>query len=140
MGGILPTLLFAVFAFLQSLFSCSHLSLRSLFFAVILLFSHCMSSFFAVIVLCSHGALQPWFFAVMVLCSVGNRCIDETSTKTFVSRKYINNYKHKTVLFWDFLGCFGHVRKCVLFGGGNNPRLGEISCGLLLFFLIDCAV
>ena len=79
----------SVIVFLQSLFSCSHLSLRSLFFAVILLFSHCMPLFFAVIVLCSHGALQPWFFAVMVLCSVGNRCIDETSTKTFVSRKYI---------------------------------------------------
>ena len=73
---------FAVIALLQSLFSCSHLSLRPFLFAVI--------------VLCSHCALPSLCFAVMVLCghgSLGNGCISETSRKTFLSRKY----KHETV-------------------------------------------
>ena len=51
---------FAVIALLQSLFSCSHLSLRSFLFAVIVLCNHCAlpSLCFAVMVLCGHGPLQ----------------------------------------------------------------------------------
>jgi uncharacterized membrane protein len=53
---------FAVIALLQSLFSCSHLSLRSFLFAVIVLCNHCAlpSLCFAVMVLCGHGPLQCW--------------------------------------------------------------------------------
>jgi uncharacterized membrane protein len=53
---------FAGIALLQSLFSCSHLSLRSFLFAVIVLCSHCAlpSLCFAVMVLWGHGPLQCW--------------------------------------------------------------------------------
>ena len=53
---------FAAIALLQSLFSCSHLSLRSFLFAVIVLCSHCAlpSLCFAVMVLWGHGPLQCW--------------------------------------------------------------------------------
>ena len=53
---------FAVIALLQSLVSCSHLSLRSFLFAVIVLCSHCAlpSLCFAVMVLWGHGPLQCW--------------------------------------------------------------------------------
>ena len=75
---------FAVIALLQSLFSCSHLSLRSFLFAVIVLCSHCAlpSLCFAVMVLCSHGSLQCW-----------NRMQQRDQQKDFLSRKY----KHETV-------------------------------------------
>ena len=58
----LPKLLFAGDGSLQSLFSCSHLSLRSFLFAVIVLCHHCAlpSLCFAVMVLFGHGSLQCW--------------------------------------------------------------------------------